>query len=82
MEVHKLDLSQVFVGQENKSLTGSSQDISRELEEIRWEEEQTKQKKTKIKQFFERNRKYHENLSGTHDQPLLPRGGDLLSKIE
>merc|ERR1711971_1499098 len=36
MEVHKLDLSQVFAGQEeNKSLTGSSQDISRELDEIR-----------------------------------------------
>ena len=34
MEVHKLDLNQVF-GQENKSLTGSNQDISRELEEIR-----------------------------------------------
>merc|ERR1711971_1225121 len=36
MEVHKLDLSQVFAGhEENKSLTGSSQDISRELDEIR-----------------------------------------------
>ena len=35
MEVHKLDLNQVFVGQENKSLTGSNQDISKELEEIR-----------------------------------------------
>ena len=34
MEVHKLDLNQVF-GQENKSLTGSNQDISRELDEIR-----------------------------------------------
>ena len=34
MEVHKLDPSQVF-GQEDKSLTGSNQDISRELEEIR-----------------------------------------------
>jgi len=34
MEVHKLDLNQVF-GQENKSLSGSNQDISRELEEIR-----------------------------------------------
>merc|ERR1712130_899142 len=34
MEVHKLDLNQVF-GQENKSLTGSNQDISKELEEIR-----------------------------------------------
>ena len=35
MDVHKLDVSQVF-NNENKSVTGSNQDISKELEEIRW----------------------------------------------
>merc|ERR1712223_269335 len=34
MDVHKLDVSQVF-NNENKSVTGSNQDISKELEEIR-----------------------------------------------
>ena len=35
MDVHKLDVNQVF-NNENKSVTGSNQDISKELEEIRW----------------------------------------------
>merc|ERR1712223_357315 len=34
MDVHKLDVNQVF-NNENKSVTGSNQDISKELEEIR-----------------------------------------------
>merc|ERR1712223_176080 len=34
MDVHKLDVNQVF-SNENKSVTGSNQDISKELEEIR-----------------------------------------------